>query len=161
MGRSQTSKRRFQLCPDFAGLAAGCDACALTDGECQEEPAPLQRFPFLRRQRPVPQEARQTSQVSSQQLAPVLARSLARSNRAACPMACYRNSHLTNAKLKLVCSILDLGKNGTQSELVDRIMTFLVEPKDSGKVSDCSVTRTRLPSCCSLRVAARRLSLKS
>ncbi|XP_051922704.1 protein DEK-like [Hippocampus zosterae] len=44
-----------------------------------------------------------------------------------------KNAHLTNAKLKLVCSILDLGKKGTQSELVDRIMTFLVEPKDSGK----------------------------
>ncbi|KAK7886014.1 hypothetical protein WMY93_025635 [Mugilogobius chulae] len=40
----------------------------------------------------------------------------------------------TNTKLKLVCEVLDLEKKGTHSDLVDRIMTFLVSPKSSGKV---------------------------
>lgn len=46
-----------------------------------------------------------------------------------------RNSNFTNAKLKVVCSVLDLEKKGTHSDLVDRILTFLVAPKNSGKVS--------------------------
>lgn len=46
-----------------------------------------------------------------------------------------RNSNFTNSKLKVVCSVLDLEKKGTHSDLVDRILTFLVSPKNSGKVS--------------------------
>lgn len=46
-----------------------------------------------------------------------------------------RNSHFTNNKLKVVCGVLDLEKKGTHSDLVDRILTFLVAPKNSGKVS--------------------------
>ncbi|XP_037130879.1 protein DEK-like isoform X1 [Syngnathus acus] len=45
-----------------------------------------------------------------------------------------KNAHFTKAKLKLVCGILDLEKKGTQVELVDRILTFLLEPKSSGKL---------------------------
>ncbi|KAJ0066424.1 hypothetical protein NL108_013053, partial [Boleophthalmus pectinirostris] len=41
--------------------------------------------------------------------------------------------NFTNTKLKLVCEVLDLEKKGTHSDLVDRIMTFLVSPKSSGK----------------------------
>nr|XP_057909726.1 protein DEK isoform X2 [Doryrhamphus excisus] len=44
-----------------------------------------------------------------------------------------RNSHLTNAKLKVVCGVLDLEKKGTHSDLVDRILMFLLAPKNSGK----------------------------
>lgn len=50
------------------------------------------------------------------------------------PSAC-RNSNLTNSKLKVVCSVLDLEKKGTHSDLVERIMSFLLAPKNSGKVS--------------------------
>lgn len=48
----------------------------------------------------------------------------------------FRNSHFTNSKLKVVCSVLDLEKKGTHSDLVDRILGFLVAPKNSGKVSE-------------------------
>ncbi|XP_035991523.1 protein DEK isoform X1 [Fundulus heteroclitus] len=44
-----------------------------------------------------------------------------------------KSYNLTNAKLKLVCTVLDLEKKGTQSDLVDRILNFLVAPKNSGK----------------------------
>uniref|UniRef100_A0A3Q3EX76 Protein DEK n=1 Tax=Labrus bergylta TaxID=56723 RepID=A0A3Q3EX76_9LABR len=46
-----------------------------------------------------------------------------------------KNSHFTNTKLKVVCGVLDLEKKGTHADLVDRIMTFLIAPKNSGKVS--------------------------
>lgn len=45
-----------------------------------------------------------------------------------------RNSNFTNTKLKVVCGVLDLEKKGTHSDLVDRIMTYLTAPKNSGKV---------------------------
>ncbi|XP_074538753.1 protein DEK [Halichoeres trimaculatus] len=44
-----------------------------------------------------------------------------------------KNSNFTNSKLKVVCGVLDLEKKGTHSDLVDRIMTFLIAPKNSGK----------------------------
>ncbi|XP_053183447.1 protein DEK [Scomber japonicus] len=44
-----------------------------------------------------------------------------------------KSSNLTNSKLKVVCSVLDLEKKGTHSDLVDRILTFLTSPKNSGK----------------------------
>ncbi|XP_061651974.1 protein DEK isoform X2 [Phyllopteryx taeniolatus] len=44
-----------------------------------------------------------------------------------------KNSHFTNSKLKLLCGILDLEKKGTRAELVERIVTFLLAPKDNGK----------------------------
>ncbi|XP_060937381.1 protein DEK isoform X2 [Limanda limanda] len=44
-----------------------------------------------------------------------------------------KNSNFTNTKLKVVCGVLDLEKKGTQIDLVDRIMTFLIAPKTSGK----------------------------
>ncbi|KAI4786742.1 hypothetical protein KUCAC02_036928 [Chaenocephalus aceratus] len=44
-----------------------------------------------------------------------------------------KNSNFTNTKLKVVCGVLDLEKKGTHSDLVDRILTFLTEPKNSGK----------------------------
>nr|XP_020512867.1 protein DEK-like [Labrus bergylta] len=44
-----------------------------------------------------------------------------------------KNSHFTNTKLKVVCGVLDLEKKGTHADLVDRIMTFLIAPKNSGK----------------------------
>ncbi|KAM3614509.1 uncharacterized protein V6R79_015596 [Siganus canaliculatus] len=44
-----------------------------------------------------------------------------------------KNSNFTNSKLKVVCGVLDLEKKGTHSDLVDRILTFLVAPKNSGK----------------------------
>ncbi|XP_035529116.1 protein DEK, partial [Morone saxatilis] len=44
-----------------------------------------------------------------------------------------KNSHFTNSILKVVCGVLDLEKKGTQSDLVDRIMNFLIAPKNSGK----------------------------
>ncbi|TKS82720.1 Protein DEK [Collichthys lucidus] len=47
-----------------------------------------------------------------------------------------KNSNFTNTKLKVVCSVLDLEKKGTHSDLVDRILTFLIAPKNSGKVSE-------------------------
>ncbi|KAM9852675.1 protein DEK [Aulostomus maculatus] len=44
-----------------------------------------------------------------------------------------KNSNFTNTKLKVVCGVLDLEKKGTHSDLVDRILTFLSSPKNSGK----------------------------
>lgn len=44
-----------------------------------------------------------------------------------------KNSNFTNTKLKVVCGVLDLEKKGTHSDLVDRILTFLTAPKNSGK----------------------------
>ncbi|XP_061700696.1 protein DEK isoform X2 [Syngnathoides biaculeatus] len=44
-----------------------------------------------------------------------------------------KNSHFTNTKLKLLCGILDLEKKGTRAELVERIVTFLLAPKNNGK----------------------------
>lgn len=52
------------------------------------------------------------------------------------PSLSFRNSHFTKTKLTVVCSILDLEKKGTHSDLVDRILSFLVAPKNSGKVSE-------------------------
>uniref|UniRef100_A0A1A8KEU8 DEK oncogene n=1 Tax=Nothobranchius kuhntae TaxID=321403 RepID=A0A1A8KEU8_NOTKU len=44
-----------------------------------------------------------------------------------------KNSSFTNTKLKVVCTVLDLEKKGTHSDLIDRILTFLISPKNSGK----------------------------
>ncbi|KAM8735638.1 protein DEK isoform 1-T3 [Acanthopagrus schlegelii] len=44
-----------------------------------------------------------------------------------------KSSNFTNTKLKVVCGVLDLEKKGTHTDLVDRILTFLVAPKNSGK----------------------------
>ncbi|XP_068426103.1 protein DEK [Clinocottus analis] len=44
-----------------------------------------------------------------------------------------KNSNFTNSKLKVVCGVLDLEKKGTHSDLVDRILSFLIAPKNSGK----------------------------
>ncbi|KAM9310564.1 protein DEK isoform 1-T3 [Pholidichthys leucotaenia] len=44
-----------------------------------------------------------------------------------------KNSNFTNTKLKVVCGVLDLEKKGTHADLVDRILQFLVAPKNSGK----------------------------
>lgn len=44
-----------------------------------------------------------------------------------------KNSNFTNTKLKVVCGVLDLEKKGTHLDLVDRILTFLIAPKNSGK----------------------------
>ncbi|KAK2909774.1 protein DEK [Channa argus] len=44
-----------------------------------------------------------------------------------------KNSHFTNSKLKVVCGVLDLEKKGTHTDLVERIMNFLIAPKNSGK----------------------------
>ncbi|XP_034029815.1 protein DEK isoform X2 [Thalassophryne amazonica] len=44
-----------------------------------------------------------------------------------------KNSHFTNTKLKVICGVLDLEKKGTHSDLIDRILTFLISPKNSGK----------------------------
>ncbi|XP_029307722.1 protein DEK isoform X2 [Cottoperca gobio] len=43
-----------------------------------------------------------------------------------------KNSKFTKTKLKVVCGVLDLEKKGDQSDLVDRILTFLIAP-NSGK----------------------------
>ncbi|XP_049440842.1 protein DEK isoform X1 [Epinephelus fuscoguttatus] len=44
-----------------------------------------------------------------------------------------KSSNFTNSKLKVVCGVLDLEKKGTHTDLVDRILTFLISPKNSGK----------------------------
>ncbi|XP_072249551.1 protein DEK isoform X2 [Leuresthes tenuis] len=44
-----------------------------------------------------------------------------------------KTSSLTNSKLKVVCTVLDLEKKGTHSDLIDRILSFLIAPKNSGK----------------------------
>lgn len=40
----------------------------------------------------------------------------------------------TNSKLRVMCGVLDLEKKGTHSDLVDRIMSFLSAPTNSGKL---------------------------
>ncbi|XP_015212908.1 protein DEK isoform X3 [Lepisosteus oculatus] len=40
---------------------------------------------------------------------------------------------LTNAMLKKLCLALDLERNGKHDELIDRIMTFLLKPRTTGK----------------------------
>ncbi|MEQ2185142.1 hypothetical protein GOODEAATRI_015161, partial [Goodea atripinnis] len=45
----------------------------------------------------------------------------------------FRNSNLNNTKLKLICTVLDLEKKGTHLDLIDRILNFLIAPKNSGK----------------------------
>ncbi|XP_036071690.1 protein DEK isoform X7 [Oryzias melastigma] len=44
-----------------------------------------------------------------------------------------KSSSLSNSKLKLVCTVLDLEKKGTHSDLIHRILGFLLSPKNSGK----------------------------
>ncbi|XP_034466537.1 protein DEK-like isoform X2 [Hippoglossus hippoglossus] len=44
-----------------------------------------------------------------------------------------KNSNFNNTKLKVVCGVLDLEKKGAHMDLVDRIMSFLIAPKNSGK----------------------------
>ncbi|KAJ7985487.1 hypothetical protein DPEC_G00352540 [Dallia pectoralis] len=44
-----------------------------------------------------------------------------------------RMSKLTCAKLRSICTVLDLEKGGNQSVLIDRIITFLMSPRISGK----------------------------
>ncbi|KAM3873531.1 protein DEK [Diretmus argenteus] len=44
-----------------------------------------------------------------------------------------RTSFFTNSKLRVICKVLDLEKKGTQSDLIDKILTFLIAPKNSGK----------------------------
>ena len=39
-----------------------------------------------------------------------------------------------NAMLKSICEVLDLERSGVNSELVKRILNFLMHPKPSGKV---------------------------
>ncbi|XP_046887981.1 protein DEK [Hypomesus transpacificus] len=41
---------------------------------------------------------------------------------------------LTNTKLRTICKVLDLERGGTQSVLADRILTFLMAPKITGKL---------------------------
>ncbi|KAJ4918271.1 hypothetical protein JOQ06_002044 [Pogonophryne albipinna] len=55
-----------------------------------------------------------------------------------------KNSNFTNTKLKVVCGVLDLEKKGTHSDLVDRILTFLTEPKNSGKRLPASAKKSKL-----------------
>uniref|UniRef100_A0A8P4KR76 DEK proto-oncogene n=1 Tax=Dicentrarchus labrax TaxID=13489 RepID=A0A8P4KR76_DICLA len=45
--------------------------------------------------------------------------------------------------LKFVCGVLDLEKKGTHSDLVDRIMNFLIAPKNSGKTKKKSKPKPR------------------
>ncbi|XP_034465839.1 protein DEK-like [Hippoglossus hippoglossus] len=52
------------------------------------------------------------------------------------------NSNFNNKKLKVVCGVLDLKKNGAYMDLVDRIMTFLIAPKNSGKRRPAKKKRT-------------------
>uniref|UniRef100_W5MFJ4 Protein DEK n=1 Tax=Lepisosteus oculatus TaxID=7918 RepID=W5MFJ4_LEPOC len=44
-----------------------------------------------------------------------------------------KNPWLTNAMLKKLCLALDLERNGKHDELIDRIMTFLLKPRTTGK----------------------------
>uniref|UniRef100_A0A3P9I1T7 DEK proto-oncogene n=1 Tax=Oryzias latipes TaxID=8090 RepID=A0A3P9I1T7_ORYLA len=46
-----------------------------------------------------------------------------------------RDKLLNNSKLKVVCTVLDLEKKGTHADLIHRILSFLLAPKNSGKVS--------------------------
>lgn len=38
-------------------------------------------------------------------------------------------------QLKSICEMLDLEKKGSKDEIVERVIEFLLEPKDSGKPS--------------------------
>lgn len=52
------------------------------------------------------------------------------------PYPLYRIFHsyrLESRVLKSLCGILDLEKKGNREEIAERIATFLLEPKDSGK----------------------------
>lgn len=40
---------------------------------------------------------------------------------------------LTTPVLKQICAVLDLERNGVKDEVVNRVIEFLMEPKDSGK----------------------------
>lgn len=44
---------------------------------------------------------------------------------------CSRNFHLP--MLKVICEVLDLEKKGTKEEVADRVMTFCLCPKSTGK----------------------------
>jgi len=44
-----------------------------------------------------------------------------------------RLSKLTISELKVLCSFLSLERSGSKEEFVERIMSFLLEPKDEGK----------------------------
>uniref|UniRef100_A0A3P9KI39 DEK proto-oncogene n=1 Tax=Oryzias latipes TaxID=8090 RepID=A0A3P9KI39_ORYLA len=44
-----------------------------------------------------------------------------------------KSSNLSNSKLKVVCTVLDLEKKGTHADLIHRILSFLLAPKNSGK----------------------------
>ncbi|RVE63256.1 hypothetical protein OJAV_G00164110 [Oryzias javanicus] len=44
-----------------------------------------------------------------------------------------KSSALSNSKLRLLCTVLDLEKKGTHSDLIHRILGFLLSPKNSGK----------------------------
>ena len=44
---------------------------------------------------------------------------------------CSRNFHLP--MLKVICEVLDLEKKGTKEEVADRVMTFCLRPKSTGK----------------------------
>ncbi|KAM6967638.1 protein DEK [Aplochiton taeniatus] len=44
-----------------------------------------------------------------------------------------RIATLTNSKLKTICKVLDLERSGTQPVIIDRILNYLVEPKNNGK----------------------------
>lgn len=38
-------------------------------------------------------------------------------------------------QLKSICEMLDLEKKGTKDEVAERVLEFLLEPKDSGKAT--------------------------
>ncbi|KAF7648759.1 hypothetical protein LDENG_00151900 [Lucifuga dentata] len=44
-----------------------------------------------------------------------------------------KNSKFTCSKLRFICKVLDLEQKGSQSDLVEKILTFLTSPKSSGK----------------------------
>uniref|UniRef100_A0A8C6TT64 DEK-C domain-containing protein n=1 Tax=Neogobius melanostomus TaxID=47308 RepID=A0A8C6TT64_9GOBI len=50
----------------------------------------------------------------------------------------------TKAKLHLMCGVLDLEKKGSNAELVEKIMAFLLSPKSSGKVRTHALHRLML-----------------
>lgn len=45
----------------------------------------------------------------------------------------YFVARMTASVLKNVCLILDIERKGTKEEIVNRIMSFLMNPEDSGK----------------------------
>lgn len=97
----------------------------------EEEPAPVQRLPLPGGQRAVPPQTGQASEVSERKHSDKNRRNQ-RNRRRRSPR---RSSSLSNSKLKLVCTVLDLEKKGTHSDLIHRILGFLLSPKNSGKVS--------------------------